>query len=648
MWGNKQEINTNVVAYPNYFCTFVPYLKDFRTILALLCLLPIAFIQGQNATEWQVEEVITDIYYQLTETGETESEDLQTMLLEIAAHPFNINQITEEQLLTLRFLGQRQIDAVLAYVDRHPLVSLEELYLISELQEWDVRNLQAFVYVGEAQKKDALYFREVFQQGKHEILTRLDVRNAENFSGDPIYIKGKYAFNYKNRVQFGATLQREPGGDASSLGYGGYIQLNNLGVVKSVVAGNFQACFGQGLVLSNPFHTGKNNYVLTAGMQNEGIKKYSSVDGNGLHGIGTTLAFEVGKNTLSATVLYSLTKPDEDLRRHSIGANFTWQYNRLKIGVTALENIYSDTLTYYRDMNYNRNYFRGTQQAVIGLNGRYNWGRVDLFGEVATAQNQQWGFAANIGARITPIDGVGLTALYRYYSPMFDNVLGYGFSESNRINDENGGYIGWEVSRLSHWVFSGYGDVFYCTGYKYGVNYFPSIGYDIMAQAQWHINRQSAMLWKIRARQKAKKDTYSLRYQYNWTDGRWTLHTEANANLVADSLRQISWGVTLHQDVQYAFATSMPVVLQGRLLLFHAPNWDNRVYTYENDVLYGYSVPAIYGQGVRMYLNLRWKIIDQLSLYFRISETIYAKNWAIMHDKPQSDTDLHLLLRATL
>lgn len=156
------------------------------------------------------------------------------------------------------------------------------------------------------------------------------------------------------------------------------------------------------------------------------------------------------------------------------------------------------------------------------------------------------------------------------------------------------------------------------------------------------------MLWKIRARQKAKKDTYSLRYQYNWTDGHWTLHTEANANLVTDSLRQISWGVTLHQDVQYTFATSMPVVLQGRLLLFHAPNWDNRVYTYENDVLYGYSVPAIYGQGVRMYLNLRWKIIDQLSLYFRISETIYAKNWAIMHDKPQSDTDLHLLLRATL
>ena len=92
--------------------------------------MPTAFIQGQNATEWQVEEVIADIYYQLTETGETESEDLQTMLLEIAAHPFNINQITEEQLLTLRFLGQRQIDAVLAYVDRHPLVSLEELYLI--------------------------------------------------------------------------------------------------------------------------------------------------------------------------------------------------------------------------------------------------------------------------------------------------------------------------------------------------------------------------------------------------------------------------------------------------------------------------------------------------------------------------------------
>lgn len=622
-------------------------MKNNTFILIIAFLLCCSCLCGQGTQKWKVEDIITDIYSLLTENGEAEDEDLQATLVEIAAHPFNINQITESQLQELRFLDARQIDAILVYVDRHALVSKEELYLIGELDEWDVRNLQVFVYIGEAAEKTQPSIKEVFSHGTYDVVTRVDARNVEHFDGDPVYVQGTYKFNYDNRVQFGVRLQRPAGGGAETLAYGGYVQLNDIHHLKSLTLGNFQAQFGQGLVMSYPFHTGKNNYVTTAGMAQEGVKKYSSVNGEGLHGIGSTLTFDLNKGTLDATVLYSLTRPNADLQRHTIGANITWQYNRGKIGLTAAEHLYSDTLGYYRNMEYNRNYFRGKQQAIIGLNGRYNWGRVDWFGEVAVAQNTRWGVGLNTGVRYTPINDVHLLALYRYYSPMFDNVIGYGFSETNRINDENGGYIGIEVKRIKHWILSAYGDVFYFDGIKYGIPYAPSWGYDAVGQATWQMNSQSTMWWKIRAKEKARLGTYSLRYQYNWQKGCWRLRTEANANIVADSVRNITWGATLHQDIQYTWE-DIPLTLQGRVILFYIRDWNNRIYTYENDVLYGYSVPAMYGQGGRIYLNLRWTIQEWLSLYLRVSETVYTKNWADLQSKAQSDTDIHLLLRMSI
>ena len=66
----------------------------------------------------------------------------------------------------------------------------------------------------------------------------------------------------------------------------------------------------------------------------------------------------------------------------------------------------------------------------------------------------------------------------------------------------------------------------------------------------------------------------------------------------------------------------------------------NRIYLYEHDVLYAFSIPATYGLGGRAYFCLRWQIIKQLALYLRVSETVYSDL--------RTKTDLHFLLRATL
>ena len=405
--------------------------------------------------------------------------------------------------------------------------------------------------------------------------------------------------------------------------------------------------------------------------------------------LGVTFRWNWGKATrLDVTALYSMRRYNDTTWHHLIGANLTFRHQRLQVELTAIENIWSDSIHPYRNAKYNRHYFRGRNQAVLGASARYNHGWFDAFAEFAASQNhaitsykppvtyEKWGFGVIAGSRFYPTDGVSLIALYRYYSPYFDNALGYAFSETSRLGDENGGYLGFDITRLRHWRFSGYGDVFYFSGYKYGLgNDTCTIGYDAALEAKYSVvNSPSSAIsssLRLRARQKGKTSTYSARFQFDWSRGGWSLRTTADVNITrkkseagdskSEDSPKIPYGVSVAQDIAYDFQLSpfhFPLSLRLRLQGFDARNWENRIYIYEHDVLYAFSIPATYGLGGRGYLCIKWQIIKQLALYLRVSETIYARDWYIeKHPKSifadhssriPTKTDIHLLLRVSL
>ena len=632
------------------------------------------------------DDIILDIYRAATELGETDYEQLQTDLYALHDAPIDLNATSDEELSQLPFLSPQQIDDILAYADRHPFESLYELQLIPSLADYEIRDLLPFVTVESTRSRDheitKIYPKEVFHNAKHEILTRLDARNIEQFEGtDPMFVQTRYRFDYQRRVTFGAQLRRPAGGSARDLQYNAYLQLRDIGPLHTLVAGHFQASFGQGLVLAPVFHNGKSAYATNIGATTEQLRYYSSADGEGLQGAGATFRWQPTRQTrLDISALYSLKRANDSTLHHLIGANLTLRHKRLQVQLTAIENIWSDSIYPYRNSTYNQHYFRGTNQAVVGASARYNHGWFDLFGEVAATQNApHWGIGTIVGSRFYPTDGVSLLALYRYYSPYFDNQLGYAFSETSRLGDENGGYLGFDITRWRRWHLSGYADVFRFSGPKYGIPDYPSIGYDALIEARYTpqiINHTSAIInsfvLRLRARKKGDNSTYSARFQFNWTNGPLSLRTTAEANLTNSPLSTpdspLHYGLTIYQDLSYSLPSSItnhqsaitnPLTLHFRLQFFDARQWENRIYCYEHDVLYAYSVPAVYGLGGRAYLSLKWQIIQHLALYFRISETLYQAAWyqskhpswtAPVGTSPNvaSRTDLHILLRATL
>ena len=623
-----------------YFCA----VKSFLALILLVM-------------NFSLDEIIGDIYSYLTEFSEVDYEQLQTDLYAIHDNPIDLNATSDEELSQLYFLSPQQIDDILLYADKHPFQSLYELRLIPSLADYEIRDLLPFVTINHSPLTIHHYAKEVFAHASHELTTRLDARNLEAFEGtDPIFFQTRYRFDYQRKITFGAQLRRPVAGQAKDLRWGAYLQLKDIAPhLHTLVAGNFQASFGQGLVLAPVFHAGKSMYVASAGQSTQGLRYYGSVDGAGLHGAGTTLRFEWSKATrLDASVLYSFNHYNDTTWRHLVGANLTFRHKQLELQLTGIESIYSDSIHPYRNAKYNRHYFRGTNQAVLGLSFRYNYGWFDLFGEVAAAQNAKWGVGTIVGSRFYPTSGVSLVALYRYYSPHFDNQLGYAFSETSRINDENGGYLGFDISRLRNWRFIGYGDVFFFEGYKYGLgDATRTLGYDAMLEAQYH-----AKEWWLSLRARAKQkgvSTYSSRFTFDWSRGPWSLRTTADFNhspLTANP-SPLPYGVSLAQDIAYDFQSPMtnhqlPLCLKFRLQAFDAQDWSNRIYLYEHDVLYAFSIPATYGLGGRAYFILRWQPIPQLALYFRLSETLKQSTITNQQSPIQSKTDIHLLLRAKL
>jgi len=85
-------------------------------------------------------------------------------------------------------------------------------------------------------------------------------------------------------------------------------------------------------------------------------------------------------------------------------------------------------------------------------------------------------------------------------------------------------------------------------------------------------------------------------------------------------------GFMILQDAQYSFNKFR---LTGRIALFDTDDYENRQYTFENNVLWTFSLPANSGQGMRYYLLGQYQFTGQLTGYFRFSRTNYTDRESI-------------------
>ena len=260
--------------------------------------------------------------------------------------------------------------------------------------------------------------------------------------------------------------------------------------------------------------------------------------------------------------------------------------------------------------------------------------KLNFFGESAITDI---GALATInGMSFSPLSQLSLVILNRNYSAEYDTFYANSFSESTRINNENGWYFGAEFHPYRKWKISAYCDSYRFKWPKYGLDA-PSIGTDYLMQVDFAQSRNLSMFWRFKFEEKQDNlsesdDVMPLvvtvskavsKYQLSYSYGNFSFRNVVDFNLAKRFNLDWTYGLTAYQDISYDFK-KIPLKIDFRYQFFDALEYENRVYAYERDVLYAFAIPMYYGKGNRYYLNFKYEINAKLSLWFKVAQTVYA------------------------
>jgi hypothetical protein len=89
-----------------------------------------------------------------------------------------------------------------------------------------------------------------------------------------------------------------------------------------------------------------------------------------------------------------------------------------------------------------------------------------------------------------------------------------------------------------------------------------------------------------------------------------------------DKMHPKEQGFMIFQDIHYG-RMDKPYSFSTRISLFEAQQYNARIYAYESDVLNQFSIPALYNTGIRAYVNVHYKVFQNMDIWLRLSHTNY-------------------------
>jgi hypothetical protein len=97
------------------------------------------------------------------------------------------------------------------------------------------------------------------------------------------------------------------------------------------------------------------------------------------------------------------------------------------------------------------------------------------------------------------------------------------------------------------------------------------------------------------------------------------LRTRVEWSFFDNAVENLKKGYMIYQDIVFK-PSDFPLSLTSRYAIFDN-EYDTRIYAYENDLLYTFSIPAYSGRGSRFYVNFRYKPHPKWSIEARYERT---------------------------
>jgi hypothetical protein len=247
------------------------------------------------------------------------------------------------------------------------------------------------------------------------------------------------------------------------------------------------------------------------------------------------------------------------------------------------------------------------------------------------------------GALIALDPKISITLLYRDYQRNFQAISSAGIGEGSTNSNEKGMYVGFIAKPLKQFTLSAYCDQFSFPWLRSGVKA-PSKGHQYLVQITYQPAKNIALYIRVKAQQKQKNTAIDIQkgipylvlekqtnYRFNYTcQVSASLRLKGRVELVNFNKEELPFetGYLLYQDVVFK-PKSCPLSFTFRYGIFDTESYKTRIYAYENDVLYSFSIPAYYNTGTRTYLTIKYKALRSIALWLRYGLTVYENQEAI-------------------
>ena len=438
-------------------------------------------------------QVIEEILEELMDSQDPDMDPgvVYDELLFYLHHPLNINIAGADDLAGLHFINELQILNLIAYRRSYgEFRSIYELLYIDGFSPDDLRKMHPFLTVEVAAAATKISPASVIRSGRHQAFIRLQrvlqeqrgylpitdsmlARSPNSrYLGGNLKIYNRYQFTLGRKVQAGLVAEKDPGEEffkGTNTGgfdyYSMHLQINDAGRFKTISLGDFQAGFGQGLVLWSGLDFSKSSNTLGVRKSARGIQKYSSTDENMyFRGAGVTYRFS---GTVESSLFLSRKKIDagillrdangkvlevSSLQKTGLhatpsqmegknilgetiaGANITWNREMFRLGATVAALKY-DAVLNPAERIYNQFDFRGDRNLNGGVDYQFSAGPVRFFGEGAVSSSGGTAFLS--GAMVNLGSKMSISSLYRNYARDYHSYFSNGFRENTGTANEN-------------------------------------------------------------------------------------------------------------------------------------------------------------------------------------------------------------------
>jgi hypothetical protein len=636
----------------------------FFTVIFSGLLTSTAYTQEKNFSE-----TIISISEDLA-NEESDPEAVNTymeQLQELSDNPVNINSADESEISRLFFLSDFQVKVLADYVNSSgKIVSLFEIAAIPGFDRHTTEMIAPFIDLstGQSASQDSIRFRST-------LLINFIVKPGEtdtSLAGPSYKILSKYKF-ISGRVSGGFTTEKDPG---EKFFYGnppqpdflsGYLSYSGKGILKKIIIGDFSAKCGQGTNINTGIRTGLSLIAPGYMAARNEIRPYTSTDENSFfRGAAAQISFNragillfishkridatISANPDSTSFVESFYKtglhntPSLIIKKDAVsettyGMNISYRFRYLKAGICFSENRFSLPVRPEISEPEKLYDFKGNSSSVISVYYNSLVNRMLLYGEFS--MNDFHRYAMVQGVTLRPADRLTFNFLFRNYTPGYTSFHGNGMGTSSSNSNEQALLGNFTFEAAKHLFVSAGCDISHYPWLKYRCSY-PSMARRTEIKLKYlplknlaldlSYNIRYALLDSdkgsgIAGIEETESRTIKGQVKYGLTEG-LSLQTRIDYK-VADPSG--SKGILLLQDIVCSFR-SIPLTLWFRYCIFNTDDWNSRLFTYENDLIYSFSIPALSGKGTRSYIMAKWEIgnLAEIRVKYSLTSLISENN----------------------